>query len=287
MKSRKQGPSHRKVRRWNNDNFVNLAAEINSGNKGGRAAQALLLGQANAAQYRSICNPEDHTSKAMTRLRDDESLKDVRDKFFEGELNAKPAQTPRSSRSTVEPTTPEEMLFRIEARLRKVVLRACENSVAASNLVEHVEAFLLRAHRGKVFHPTDELWWKDILMEPPSVTHRKRDDTFITRFLFDGDSPHGGFHRLLVHGLCQFHGLRASSSTMEVTVDEVDGATTKSRPLQARLLTATGTVSEAFKKIKMVEYIMRRKELKDGNNGVVGMEKKLDDATGTLQALKV
>lgn len=288
MKSQKQGPSHRKVRRWNNDNFVNLAAEINSGNKGGRAARALMMGHSNADQYRAIiCDPEDHTSKAMTRLREEESLKDVREKFFEGELGAKPAPATRSSRSTLEPTTPEEMLLRIEARLRRVVIKACENSVPASTVVEHVEAFLLRAHRGKKWTDDEEDWWKELLVEPPSVTHRKRDDSYITRFLFDGDSPNGGFHRLLLHGLCQFHGLRATSSSMEVTIDKADGTR---GPVQARLLMATGTVAEAFKKVKLVEYIMLRKELKESSsNGFVAVpiEKKQDDTTNALQALKV
>ena len=66
-KSRKQGPSHRKIRRWNNDNFANLASEIASGRGQQKAAQALLLGQADAAKYRSIYNPNDHRPNAVSK----------------------------------------------------------------------------------------------------------------------------------------------------------------------------------------------------------------------------
>ena len=65
-KSQKQGPSHRKIRMWNNENFGSLASELASG-RGHKAAQALLLGQADAAKYRSIYNPDDHRSEAVSR----------------------------------------------------------------------------------------------------------------------------------------------------------------------------------------------------------------------------
>ena len=58
-KSSKQGqPSHRKLRRWNNDKFTGLAAEIASAN--GRAADALLKGQSEAHLFRAIYDPHEH-----------------------------------------------------------------------------------------------------------------------------------------------------------------------------------------------------------------------------------
>lgn len=58
-KSTKQGPSHRKIRRWNNEHFDGLAAEISS--RGGAvAAQVLLYAQREAHLYRSIYDPKDH-----------------------------------------------------------------------------------------------------------------------------------------------------------------------------------------------------------------------------------
>lgn len=45
---------------------MNLAAEISKG-KGKGAAEALLKGHADAAKYRSVYNPADHKSSALTR----------------------------------------------------------------------------------------------------------------------------------------------------------------------------------------------------------------------------
>ena len=230
----------------------------------------------------------------MKQFREDDRLQLVREQFFAGELNAKPAEAPhsRSLTNMTESATPEDMMLRMEARLRRVVVRACENSVPASSVVEHVEAFLVRAHRGKSVPDTS--WWQGLLLEPPTTTHRKQDNVYITRFLFDGNDPNGGFHRLLLHGLCQFHGLRASSSTMELAVEQKGSSETTmtmTKMQQARLLVATGTIAEVHKKVKMVEYIMLRKELKEGSNDShnigVTKETKLEKATNALQALKV
>lgn len=261
-KSRKQGPSHRKVRRWNNDNFVNLAAEINSGNKGGRAAQALLLGHGDTGKYPTIYDPQEHTSKAMERLREDESIRGLREKFFEGTLNAPPATTSMrvGFKQLVEPVSPQQMLHRIDARLRRVVVKACENSVPASAVVDNLELFLVGAHSTGICvteenPPLSTNWWKDILLESPTVTHKVQENgssVASSRFLFDVNSTNAGFHRLLLHGLCQFHGLQARSSTVQVTVD---GA-----PLQVRLLVAAGVVSQLSTSVKMVTYITSTKQ---------------------------
>jgi hypothetical protein len=67
-KSRKQGLSHRKARRWNNDNFVRLANEIaNSSRRGHIAAEVLLRGQEDAHLYRDVYDPKDHRSAGMSR----------------------------------------------------------------------------------------------------------------------------------------------------------------------------------------------------------------------------
>ena len=328
-KSNKQGPSHRKVRRWNNENFVHLAAELYKNNNTGKAAaHALLKGHAHAAQYRSIKGddaeenvdgdyPTNDMSNIMTRLlRDDQGrfTTTLRDELFDDEVPSTWTITntdlPRRRITRASPTmslTPEDMLLRIEPRLRNVVLRACENSMPASLVVNHVEAFLLRTHHlpipnaaaadsgtmnrstteaitsratqpapgtlAKIGSEDDEEendWWRDILLEAPTVTHLAQQDhvstttkttssitTTTIRFLFDGHSPNGGFHRLLMHGLCQFHGLKATSTTVNVTSRH--GTT-----VEARLLVATGTVTETLKHVKMVDYIMLRKEFRDG-----------------------
>jgi len=271
FKSRKQGPSHRKVRRWNNDNFINLAAEMNSSREGKAAAKMLMLGAADATKYRSVLDPDVHKSKAMTKFMTDKKLEGVRDQFYSGGMALQPKLSRDQKPKSRGPLTPEQMLNRIEARLRRVVVKACENSFPASKVVDTLENFVIRAYKGKSDKTPREAW-NGILLEPPTVTHRKRDDTYVTRFLFDGEASNVGFHRLLLHGLCQFHGLRATSSTMEVVIGN--------RPTKARLLTATGNLSGPD--VKLVEYIMKR-------NGSDQSEflTRMEIETGKLAALKV
>jgi len=61
-RSRKQGPSHRKIRRWNNDKFSGLAAEIKAANSNNAAAVAevWLKAQSEAHLYRAIYDPNEH-----------------------------------------------------------------------------------------------------------------------------------------------------------------------------------------------------------------------------------
>jgi len=63
IRSRKQGqPSQRKIRRWNNDRFAGLAAELVAASKhsGTRAADALLQAQSEAHLYRSVYDFNEH-----------------------------------------------------------------------------------------------------------------------------------------------------------------------------------------------------------------------------------
>jgi hypothetical protein len=209
-----------------------------------------LKGHADASKYRSVYDPSEHTSKAMTQLRDDKNLSE---QFFECNLVVHPKLS-RSER--IEPTgplTPEAMLNRIDARLRRVVVKACVNSAPATKVVNTLEKFLVRVYQGKKDETLREDW-EEILVEPPTATHRKGTDAYVTRFLFDAKVPTGGFHRLLLHGLCQFHGLKAVSSTMEI---RADGKTQK-----ARLLSASGNLSGAD--VRMVDCIM--KQHSEGND---------------------
>jgi hypothetical protein len=59
IRSQKQDlPSHRKVRRWNNDHFVDLASEI--GKNSTKAADVLRLASKDAHLYVSIYDPAEH-----------------------------------------------------------------------------------------------------------------------------------------------------------------------------------------------------------------------------------
>lgn len=60
--SSKQGPSRRKVRRWNNDNFSGIASEIaKSSSRGAITAELLLQAQVDAPLYVSVY-PEERES---------------------------------------------------------------------------------------------------------------------------------------------------------------------------------------------------------------------------------
>jgi hypothetical protein len=69
-RSSKQGqPSHRKIRRWNNEKFSGLAAEISASSaRGVITAEILLKAQREAHLYRPIYDPKEHSrSKEVSR----------------------------------------------------------------------------------------------------------------------------------------------------------------------------------------------------------------------------
>jgi hypothetical protein len=59
-RSVKQGPSQRKIRKWNNQHFVGLASEIASSSGSTVAADVLLKAHRDAHLYRAIYDPKDH-----------------------------------------------------------------------------------------------------------------------------------------------------------------------------------------------------------------------------------
>ena len=168
---------------------------------------------------------------------DDKSFQGVREKFFAGDLPEK-SQNSRSeaNRQAKEPTTPEEMMHRIDARLRRILVKSCKNSFPASKVVDTFEVFLVRAFSGKKNKTLNDTW-DDLLIEPPTITKRKGEDntSVVVKFCFDADSPTGGFNRLLLHGLCQYHGLSAVSCSLEMMMQD--------NLVSSRVLTASGRLS--------------------------------------------
>lgn len=260
-KSKKQGPSHRKARRKNNDNFVNLAAELTTSNGSTAAAvEALLSGSAEASKFRSILDPTQHESKSRQQFRDDTTR--IRDRFLEGTGGGGNGTAKATTVVVVDYDllTPLERFHRIENRLRRIVVKACENSYAASKVVNTLEDFLIRTSQGQQDNCTEDEW-KEFLVEPPIVYGRSSSSEpqhqthkISVKFLFDEQSSTGGFHRLLLHGLCQYHCLRASSSTMQIS----SGSNINKK---ARVLIATGTmVSGVSSAIRLVDFITERQE---------------------------
>lgn len=162
----------------------------------------------------------------------DVETKALRDDFFEGEIGYG-APTSSCSHANKAPTndvklTPEQMMMCIPERLRNVIIRACSSSEATVKIVDDYEAFLVQSFAdGKASLVSDSI--SASLLESPSVTQTESGST-VARFCFDSESSTGGFHRLLLHAVCQFHSLHAVSKTID------------SEMQPKRLLTVTGTL---------------------------------------------
>jgi hypothetical protein len=195
-------------------------------------------------------------------------LQDVREQFFLGELTQEP-QLSRSKKPEQPsgPLSAEQMMNLIDARLRRVVVRSCCNSYPASQVVARFESFLVQAFAGeKNKTPNEE--WEGILIEPPTVTHRMDSPVSVAKFYFDAETATGGFNRLLLHGLCQFHGLQATSATVNVLIQD---------HTQARVLTVFGTLSGS--NVQLVEHIMQQQQPVD--------EEPLEVVTTKMASVKV
>jgi hypothetical protein len=132
------------------------------------------------------------------------------------------------------------MLNRIHGRLLTVVTRACSTSQASVKFVDRYERFLAQCF-GKEKVTTLNTDVSTSLLEPPAVTRTKSGST-IARFYFNSVSSEGGFHRLLLHAVTQFHGLHAISKTVEMETNT------------ARLLTVTGSLSGPY--VRLLDHII-------------------------------
>jgi phosphoribosylpyrophosphate synthetase len=169
---------------------------------------------------------------------DDIGMKGLREEFFCGEIGFPISRTP-TKKPEVE-LTPQIMLNRIYGRLLSVVTRACSTSQASVKFVDAYEQFLVQCF-GKEKATPLEADVSASLLEPPTVTRKKSGST-IARFYFDSISSAGGFHRLLLHAVTQFHGLNAISKTVEMETNT------------ARLLTVTGNLSGP--NVRLVDHII-------------------------------
>jgi hypothetical protein len=156
-----------------------------------------------------------------TRFMRGEQFKGIRDSFFDGE------PIPTRSSSHKEPKIRHlsglEMLHRIDTRLRRVIVRACANSVPATTVVERFEKFVFEVFAHK--ESQSVVCFDGILLEPPTISTKPGNSSVVTcQFYFDPESSPGGFHRLLFHAVCQFHGLDAVSSMVAIQINEHSSA---------------------------------------------------------------
>ena len=211
-----------------------------------------------------------------------DAFKESREKFFDG-AGPRPAlllNQPRRPKEFKHWTAGERMNL-IDPRLRSVVVRACRNSYAASKVVELLEDCVVSTFRGDedwILIPTtasssdddnkNKMWWQGLLLQSPMVTKSIDEDAreqegvllrtrYQVQFLFDAETPTGGFHRLLLQAICQFHGLRTASRMVHGT-PTVDGTSIS----QARVLTATGCLKhERAQNIRLLNHLSNDHEL--------------------------
>jgi len=234
-KSTKQGPGHRKVRRWNNDNFVGISSEVPA-----HIATIYAEADMNKARYTMPNYPLKYRSVFDTMLRNSEGgakttgdkgemavdWSNVRDRFVNGEVVSNPtpvlteAARERLRKREVERyKSGEAMMEKVQRRLFNVVQQACETSNFTQSITDEFESSLVMylsspedEARSKDAKDVDTHVLEEILVQKPFVT-RKADNQFTLRFLFSDAQKKGAFNRLLLHALCQFHGLTISSST--------------------------------------------------------------------------
>ena len=176
------------------------------------------------------------------------------EKFFENELDSRPRI--QSQKRCPVPTTLDEKFNRIDARLRRVLTKACENSYAASRIVDKFEGFLLGIFSEKVKIPPG-IKWEGLLLKDPSVTlpMASGSPSVTSKFCFDAELSSSGFNRLLLHGLCQYHGLSAASSTVVLPIS--------GRFVSARVLSASGSLSGP--KSSLTVHIVSRQRMNANN----------------------
>jgi len=210
----------------------------------------------------------------------DDALKSAREQFFEG---AGPLPTTTATcrqRSKPKEQGPlllsaSDRLHRVDPRLRRVVVRACRNSYAAAKVVELFEECVVSVFRGDgdwvlvtpVASVADETtaldgdnnnnntWWKDLLLQSPTVDTNNGTGDYRAQFYFHPTSPTGGFHRLLLQAVCQFHGLHTVSRMVYDVVQMESGSRSK-----ARALTVTGARMTEEPRFRLLEHLGQQEE---------------------------
>jgi hypothetical protein len=180
----------------------------------------------------------------------DDGMRDFRERFFEGHGPA-PAAPNHETAGAVRNSafTGDDKLHRIDQRLRRLVVRACHNSYAAAKVVQHFENFVVGSFtKGSKIRPEDDRWWTSLLLECPTITRRKDSDRCTAQFFFDAKLPTAGFHRLLLHAVCQFHGLNVVSRMESNYVFQ-------NRDKSAWTLVASGLIDDASSGILLLQHL--------------------------------
>lgn len=270
-KSNKQGPGHRKVRRWNNDKFIGISADISHHNplRGAKIANIYAEAEMNKWQYTMPNVPRDNRTIFGTLLASNSAdmntegnckvklntaqIQRIRERFVEGEVGD--VQDSMSQLAMQRHQRREEQKYKsgrrmlkenVNTRLLDVIVRACQASEFSQAVVSAFERLVVgymsmdQSSTSTYKMEADNNIWNEILAQKPFVT-RKTDNAgggLTLRLLFNERESKGAFNRLLLHAVTQFHGLETTSNSTS----------------KGRVLTVTGSCKGS--QFKLLDYII-------------------------------
>ncbi len=241
--SNKQGPSYRKVRRWNNDRFVGIASDINNPKL--------------KTQMSTLWNTHDsHDEMIQLPIEYENSFSKLSKEEKEQFLTYHPTIPQQTSQPKMQIASEnsQSMWLRIHPRLKNILLRACKSSTNQTILFAFESILLHHSSSSSTNHDDEEerkaiendtnnnnnnnndetkstweekrrimnlskaqdLLTADILLQPPLATSMKeQQDKVNVRFLFPETSSKGAYHRMFLHSICQFHGWNATSTNIQ------------------------------------------------------------------------
>lgn len=217
-RSDKQRPSRRKLRRWGNDKFIGIAAELS---KAGHVniAEEFSRGEAETSLYIHANDPRCYRSVFADMLSDETGeLNDIKRVFVNGHVasssfrNNAPGNGGRSRRKIS--MNGDENFNLLDPRLKRIVERMVTTKASsfATQLVNSYESYLQSIFCFKKEGETK--LFNSYLICPPCALFRE-NGVIDVRFSFESNSPYGGINRLLLHAICQFHGLVSTSNTIK------------------------------------------------------------------------
>jgi len=145
----------------------------------------------------------------------DKKLEHTCHQFFDGEIGYGPPNVRVKPKINQDCSSPTMMMNRIQGRLRNVIIRACSSKTTVK-IVDAFEECLCRCFLNEQSNYKESIPCdvKTLLTELKTKKQEKSDQ-ITAYFYFDADSSSAGFHRLLLHGICQFHSLHAISNTVD------------------------------------------------------------------------
>lgn len=172
---------------------------------------------------------EAHPSQVKLKL-DPEDVVRIRERFVDGEVGVGDQDKAMTQSAKDRMKRRQEELFKdghrmmkvnVSERLMNIVVRACKSSGFTRNVVDAFERLLVNNMSngngdGDITSSLDDDAdgdiWNKIVVQKPFITRKEKSGVMI-RMLFNEGERKGAFNRLLLHAVCQFHGLDTCSST--------------------------------------------------------------------------